>query len=73
MLAAAENATQVALQVMFIKEHFIWSFFSFIYIGYSTSGGNGYANGYPASRVLRDSKFYGIGAGTTKRMIKYWP
>jgi isovaleryl-CoA dehydrogenase len=29
-------------------------------------GGNGYTNDYPAGRLLRDSKLYEIGAGTTE-------
>ena len=31
-----------------------------------TLGGNGYINDYPAGRLLRDAKLYGIGAGTTE-------
>jgi len=34
-------------------------------------GGNGYTNEYPAARLLRDSKLYEIGAGTSeiRRML----
>ena len=34
-------------------------------------GGNGYINGYPAGRLLRDAKLYEIGAGTSeiRRML----
>jgi isovaleryl-CoA dehydrogenase len=36
-----------------------------------TLGGNGYINGYPAGRLLRDAKLYEIGAGTQeiRRML----
>ena len=33
-------------------------------------GGNGYTNDYPAGRILRDSKLYEIGAGTSE--IRRW-
>ena len=34
-------------------------------------GGNGYTNDYPVGRLLRDSKLYEIGAGTSeiRRML----
>ena len=34
-------------------------------------GGNGYINGYPTGRLLRDAKLYEIGAGTSeiRRML----
>lgn len=33
-------------------------------------GGNGYTNEYPAGRMLRDSKLYEIGAGTSE--VRRW-
>lgn len=40
-------------------------FFSFFW-PVDVAGGNGYINDYPTGRIVRDSKLYEIGAGTSE-------
>ncbi|RZR89816.1 hypothetical protein BHM03_00017607, partial [Ensete ventricosum] len=59
ILLAAEKATQVALQVIFLCGHCDMQAIQCL-------GGNGYVNEYPTGRLLRDAKLFEIGAGTSE-------
>lgn len=77
ILHSAENATKAALDAIQILGNSFY-LFKFLFLNYNinifafcSTGGNGYINDYPTGRLLRDSKLYEIGAGTSeiRRML----